>query len=80
MNPCAVLAILVSLLALQASAEDICNGKDNGYYADPNNCIKYYHCFNGVTEEHITCPEGTWHCKFLLLIAIFIKYTLQIRQ
>ena len=58
MNPGVVLAVLASLLALQASADDFCNGKDNGYYADPNNCIKYYHCFNGVTEEHITCPEG----------------------
>ena len=72
MNPCVVLAILSSLLALQASADDICNGKDNGYYADPNNCIKYYHCFNGVTEEHITCPEGTRSCNLLLLMAIFI--------
>ena len=58
MNPSLVLAVLASLLALQASADDFCNGKKNGYYADPNNCIKYYHCFNGVTEEHITCPEG----------------------
>ena len=75
MNPGVVLVVLASLLALQASADDFCNGKDNGYYADPNNCIKYYHCFNGVTEEHITCPEGTWSCKLLLLIAIFIIYS-----
>ena len=29
-----------------------------GYFADPKNCIKYYHCFNDVVEEHITCPKG----------------------
>merc|ERR1712110_1264304 len=56
-NPCVVMAVLACLLASQASAEDFCNGKDNGYYADPSNCIKYYHCFNGVTEEHLICPE-----------------------
>ena len=75
MNPCVVLAILSSLLALQASADDICNGKDNGYYADPNNCIKYYHCFNGVTEEHITCPEGTRFLQFAAFDSHIYIYT-----
>ena len=28
----------------------------SGYFADPKNCIKYYHCFDGVPEEHVTCP------------------------
>jgi len=28
----------------------------SGYFADPKNCIKYYHCFNGVVEQHETCP------------------------
>ena len=28
-----------------------------GYFADPKNCIKYYHCFNDMVEEHITCPR-----------------------
>ena len=30
----------------------------SGYFADPKNCIKYYHCFEGNVEEHITCPNG----------------------
>ena len=71
MSPCVVLAIFASLLASQASAEDFCNGKKNGYYADPNNCIKYYHCFNGVTEEHLICPEGTWSCKLMISVLYF---------
>ena len=29
---------------------------DAGYFADPKNCIKYYHCYNGIVEEHLTCP------------------------
>merc|ERR1719264_866935 len=29
----------------------------SGYFADPKNCIKYYHCFEGNVEEHITCPN-----------------------
>ena len=30
--------------------------ESSGYFADPNNCMKYYHCFNGVVEEHLNCP------------------------
>ena len=30
-----------------------------GYFADPKNCIKYYHCFNDMVEEHITCPRDS---------------------
>ena len=30
----------------------------NGYFPDPKNCIKYFHCFENVVEEHITCPKG----------------------
>ena len=25
------------------------------YFLDPENCIKYYHCFGGAVAEHITC-------------------------
>ena len=51
------------LLALFAAAygvadDDFCNDKSNGYFADPKNCIKYYHCFNHAVEEHIICPNG----------------------
>ena len=30
----------------------------SGYFADPTNCIKYYHCYEGTVEERITCPIG----------------------
>jgi len=30
----------------------------DGYFADPNNCLKYYHCYGGVIEEHKACPNG----------------------
>jgi len=31
----------------------------SGYYADPKNCIKYYHCYEGAVQEHITCPHDS---------------------
>jgi hypothetical protein len=31
-----------------------------GYYADPNNCIKYYVCSAGISER-TTCREGMLH-------------------
>ena len=34
----------------------ICPQPD-GYFADPLNCIKYYHC-SGNYGDHITCPTG----------------------
>ena len=43
----------------------------SGYFADPNNCIKYYHCFEGNVEEHITCPNGKLRfCTFYNLVYI----------
>ena len=30
----------------------------SGYFADPTNCIKYYHCYEGLVEERFTCPKG----------------------
>ena len=30
----------------------------SGYFPDPKNCIKYFHCFEGSVEEHLTCPVG----------------------
>ena len=31
----------------------------SGYFADPNNCMKYYHCYEGAVEEHLNCPLDT---------------------
>ena len=38
--------------------------EEAGYFADPKNCIKYYHCFNGTPEEHVTCPHD--ECKLIV--------------
>ena len=47
----------------------------SGYFADPKNCIKYYHCFEGNVEEHITCPNGKLRfCTFYNLVYIIFKF------
>jgi len=51
------IAVLTAFLAAQSLADNFCSGRTNGYFADPINCIKYYHCFNGAVQEHITCPK-----------------------
>jgi len=51
------ISTLVAFLAA-TYADDFCSDKTNGYFADPKNCIKYYHCFNNAVEEHITCPNN----------------------
>lgn len=55
--------VLRMLLITMTAAEEFCKGKDDGYFADPKNCIKYYHCTKGV-GEHITCPlaNGKQEC------------------
>ena len=40
----------------------------SGYFADPKNCIKYYHCYNDVVEEHITCPLDNG--KFSIILSM----------
>ncbi|KAI8494279.1 Endochitinase 1 [Branchiostoma belcheri] len=37
---------------------DFCSGRQNGYYADPGDCGKYYNCDRGVTY-HEECWEDT---------------------
>ena len=49
----------------------------SGYFADPNNCMKYYHCYDGVPEEHKICPldEGKSHlfmCDITIDITIYL--------
>merc|ERR1712179_180565 len=53
-----------AFFATQSLADDFCAGHTNGYYADPANCIKYYHCFDGRVQEHLTCPkeQGVQEC------------------
>ena len=55
-----ILPILVAFLAALARAEDadFCHDLTDGYYPDPKNCIKYYHCFNHKVQEHLICPNG----------------------
>ena len=54
------LAVLIAFFAaVHAEPDnDFCNDKDNGYYADPKNCIYYYHCFNHAVEVRLMCPNG----------------------
>ena len=42
----------------------------SGYFPDPKNCIKYYHCFDGAVEEHLTCPLDNG--KLLCNVRIFL--------
>ena len=51
----------------------------SGYFADPNNCIKYYHCFEGNVEEHITCPNGKLRfCTFYNLVYIIFYLNIEL--
>merc|ERR1711971_619911 len=34
-----------------------CDAAGNGYFPDPFNCRKYWHCYGGGTHEHILCPD-----------------------
>ena len=34
------------------------DGQGSGYFPDMKNCIKYYHCFEGSVEEHLTCGKS----------------------
>jgi len=36
---------------------DFGNGGEEGYYADPYNCRKYWHCYAG-RSEHVLCEDG----------------------
>ena len=38
--------------------------EEAGYFPDPKNCIKYYHCWDGLPQEHITCPIGNYVSLF----------------
>ena len=55
-----ILLVLVAFVAALARAEDadFCHDLEDGYYPDPKNCIKYYHCFNHAVEAHLICPNG----------------------
>ena len=55
-----VFSFLVALFAATNAAtdDDFCNDKNDGYFPDPKNCIKYYHCFKHAVEDHLICPNG----------------------
>jgi len=54
-----VFSFLVALFAATNAAtyDDFCNDKNDGYFPDPKNCIKYYHCFKHAVEDHLICPN-----------------------
>jgi len=37
-----------------------CRGKPDGFYGDPYNCRKYWHCF-GTVGEHLMCGPGLYY-------------------
>ena len=61
-----IISFLVALFAVTNAKTDdnFCNDKNNGYFPDPKNCIKYYHCFNHAVEEHKICPKGELRKKY----------------
>ncbi len=58
MNMKSSVAILICFAFFGLTKADAPCGPDgtgSGYFADMNNCIKYYHCFEGNVEEYLTC-------------------------
>ena len=54
----ALSVIFLALLSSSASAKDFeCPNNDYGWWADPENCIRYFHCSQGVAEEFL-CPTS----------------------
>jgi len=53
------LAVLIAFFAAAHAGpdNDFCNDKNNGYFADPKNCIYYYHCFDNAVEARLICPN-----------------------
>ena len=53
---CAIILVTLSF----ASAKDFeCPNNDYGWYADPENCIRYFHCSLGVSQEYL-CPVNDY--------------------
>ncbi len=38
--------------------DDVCKDLPDGYHPDPENCVQYWHCFDGILEKEFTCPVG----------------------
>ena len=49
----ALCAIILTLGLTSASAKDFECPSDYGWYADPENCIRYFHCSVGVAQEYL---------------------------
>ncbi|KAK7113445.1 chitinase-3-like protein 1 [Littorina saxatilis] len=50
---------LAVVALLQVSVAFDCNGQDDGYYSDANDCSKFYRCISNVVYE-FTCPSGLY--------------------
>ena len=48
------LALLLTLVVAVSAAEDFVCPEPYGFYANPDNCIKYYQCSDDVAQE-IVC-------------------------
>ena len=51
----ALCAIALAILSCASAKDFECPNNDYGWYGDPENCIRYFHCSLGVAEEYL-CP------------------------
>merc|ERR1712117_506448 len=49
--------VLVALVTVAAGQSNFRCPEKDGYFEDPNQCDKYYDCFDGIPEERL-CPDG----------------------
>ena len=62
--------VLVSGVAAQLVSQDTFKCPENwGYYEDPNNCIKYYRCENGVAHS-LTCRKGNIYSGYIIQMTV----------
>ncbi|XP_033110614.1 peritrophin-44-like [Anneissia japonica] len=55
-----VIALVFLLNVLEVEPQNVdpfCYGKPGGFHADPNNCLMYYNCDDGI-PRHYTCPAN----------------------
>ena len=56
------LLLFAALTATVAAKDFECPPNDYGWYADPDNCIRYFQCSAGVSQEFLcgTREFGLW--------------------
>merc|ERR1712213_54542 len=49
--------LLIAFISVAAGQSNFRCPEKDGYFEDPNQCDKYYDCFDGIAEERL-CPDG----------------------